>query len=797
MQIKSFIRCVTAVVLISLTLFILISFLTYSANDQPFADYPVNSSVHNFCGKAGAHIAGYAMEGLGKTSYLLIIFIGLLGVLYLYKEKIEYLWVKAIGAVLLLFSVSSLLTLMCYIYQKPPLFTNVGGVFGIIIASSLYEYFNLTGTIIILASGLAISIMLILNATPFSPFMKESGEDELSLKGDSELMNHKPRSVKSQSAKGKNAGVASLPKRGVDKADIQPNSRADVEEPIDAAPVAASIEKDEPPKPLSKPLMLQEFRENNEFQKVQNIQRIRKSPDEGEQRLEDNGDNFDAEAAIKKDSAYKLPSLNLLEKPDKKQSEDDWDQVTQRAQVLKNALDQFNIKSEVMGVERGPVITMYELELAPGTKVGKVVSLSDDLAIALKAPSVRIVAPLLGKSSIGVEVPNVQRKTVMLQEILEASDEIRKKMAIPLLIGKDVAGNPVISDLAAMPHLLIAGTTGSGKSVCLNAIILSILFMRHPGDIQLLLVDPKMVEFSMFREVPHLISPVVTDMKKAAAVLEWAVNKMEERYALLASVGVKHINGYNKLGTDEIKKRLNPEGDASLDDVPFHLPHIVIVVDELADLMMVASKEVEGSVIRLSQKSRAVGIHLILATQRPSVDVITGLIKSNLPSRISFYVASKVDSRTILDQNGAEKLLGGGDMLFLPPGTSKLVRVQGAYVSDEEVRNVVEYLGKCAAPQFNSELKGWKGGSENDNRSKDPLYHEAVRIILETQRGSVSLLQRRLEIGYSRAAKLIDLMAEDGIVGEYKGSQAREVFLTLEEWDAQMAHADDEEMNDT
>ena len=267
---------------------------------------------------------------------------------------------------------------------------------------------------------------------------------------------------------------------------------------------------------------------------------------------------------------------------------------------------------------------------------------------------------------------------------------------------------------------------------------------------------------------------------------------MEERYALLASVGVKHINAYNRLGTPEIRKRLNPEGDANLDDVQFYLPHIVVVVDELADLMMVASKEVEASVIRLSQKSRAVGIHLILATQRPSVDVITGLIKSNMPSRISFYVASKVDSRTILDQNGAEKLLGSGDMLFLPPGTSKLVRVQGAYVSDEEVKNVVEYLRKRAAPKFNSELKSWKGTSERENIAKDNLYNEAVRIILETQRGSVSLLQRRLEIGYSRAAKLIDLMAEDGIVGEYKGSQAREVFLSLEEWDAQMARMNQE-----
>ncbi|MGQ3685383.1 MAG: DNA translocase FtsK [Candidatus Loosdrechtia sp.] len=770
MGIKYFIHCVTSVILIAVTLFILISFLSYSSNDPPFADYPVNEPVRNFCGKAGAQVAGYAMEGLGKTSYLIVVLMGLLGGVYLYKKKIEYVWVKAIGTTLLLFSVASLLTLLCYVYWKSFLSYNPGGIFGIVIVSRLYEYFNLTGTLIILGSGFAISVMLILNATPLSPFLRIS----LAKK-------NKPASPNADKNSGSEKPETKVRSRTKD-ADIKKEKRDGYSIP------AATADKDEPGRFFGDNHIPLEPKENKGIQKIQ-------QPSDRKGDLEEDTEVFDV--VTEGEPSYKLPPLNLLEKPDLKQSEDDWDQVTQRAVVLKNALEQFNIKSEVVAIERGPVITMYELELAPGTKVGKLVSLSDDLAIALKSPSVRIVAPLLGKSSIGVEVPNVQRKTVMLREILEASDEMRKKMAIPLSIGKDVAGNPVISDLAAMPHLLIAGTTGSGKSVCLNSIILSILFLRHPSDIQLLLVDPKMVEFSMFREIPHLISPVVTDMKRAAAVLEWAVNKMEERYALLASAGVKHINGYNRLGMAEIRKRLNPEGDASLDDVPFHLPHIVIIVDELADLMMVASKEVEGSVIRLSQKSRAVGIHLILATQRPSVDVITGLIKSNLPSRISFYVASKVDSRTILDQNGAEKLLGGGDMLFLPPGTSKLVRVQGTYVSDEEVKSVVDYLKKCATPRFNPELKVWKGTSDNDNRSKDNLYNDAVRIVLETQRGSVSLLQRRLEIGYSRAAKLIDMMAEDGIVGEYKGSQAREVFLTLEDWDVQMAHADMEEMDNT
>ena len=750
MEIKRFIRYITAIILIASALFIFLSFLSYSPNDPPFADYPGNNPVHNFCGIAGAQIAGYALAGLGRASYLIVVLVAWLGVAYLFKENIEHLWVKMIGSVLLLFSLASLLTLGCYAFKKSLLSANVGGIFGIVVVSRLYEYFNLTGTIIILASGVVISFMLLLNVTPVSPFVKASKAKE-----------EKP--VPAHDSENEDANVRYRANvNALNNSTIMGNNYLDA--------ISENVTEE---------------MKNEQFVQIQ-------EQDDGEQYLEDEEPDIYAETIKQKKQDYDLPPIDLLEKPVVDQHSDDWDQITQRAHVLKNTLVQFNVNAEVVEIERGPVIAMYELELAPGTKVGKVVSLSDDLAIALKAPSVRVVAPLPGKSSIGLEVPNTKRKTVMLRELLETSDDIRKKMAIPLLIGKDAAGNPLISDLASMPHLLIAGTTGSGKSVCLNSIILSILFLRHPTDVQLLLVDPKMVEFSLFRKIPHLISPVVTDMKKAAAVLEWAVNKMEERYALLASVGVKHINAYNRLGTSEIRKRLNPEGDLNLDDVQFHLPHIVVVVDELADLMMVASKEVEASVIRLSQKSRAVGIHLILATQRPSVDVITGLIKSNLSSRISFYVASKVDSRTILDQNGAEKLLGSGDMLFLPPGTSKLVRAQGSYVSDEEVKNVVEYLRKSAAPNFNSELKSWKGTSERENIAKDNLYNEAVRIVLETQRGSVSLLQRRLEIGYSRAAKLIDLMAEDGIVGEYKGSQAREVFLTLEEWDAQMARMNQE-----
>ncbi|MGR3311697.1 MAG: DNA translocase FtsK [Candidatus Brocadiales bacterium] len=480
--------------------------------------------------------------------------------------------------------------------------------------------------------------------------------------------------------------------------------------------------------------------------------------------------------------------IELLDEPEPKHKSEN-DQITlEKAEILKNALLQFDVLAEFVGFEKGPSVTMYELELAPGTKVGKVMGLSDDLAIALKAPSVRVVAPIPGKSSIGIEVPNTYRRRVVLKELFEffqPNENGYKRQGIPLLLGKDIAGYPVITDLSAMPHLLIAGTTGSGKSVCLNSVILSILFRKSMKDTKLLLVDPKMVELSVFSNIPHLINPVVTDMKEAAAVLEWAVNKMDERYSLLARAGVRNLAAYNKMRPREIRERLDPGGDAELDIESFHLPHIVIIVDELADLMMVASKRVETAIIRLSQKSRAVGIHLVLATQRPSVDVITGLIKSNLPARISFQVASKVDSRTILDQNGAEKLLGKGDMLFLPPGTSKLIRVQGTFVGDAEVKRVVEFLRGGETPEFSAELQQLKKtlAQPASGEERDELYNDAVRVVLSTKRGSVSLLQRKLEVGYARAARLIDIMAEDGLVGDFKDGQAREVLMTLEEWD--------------
>ncbi len=487
---------------------------------------------------------------------------------------------------------------------------------------------------------------------------------------------------------------------------------------------------------------------------------------------------------------YVLPGIDLLKESDDIDFEAQTIEVRRKAKILEKTFQDFGFNVRVVEIETGPVIAQYEVELEAGLRLSKITSLSEDLAIALRVPSVRIVAPIPGKNTVGIEVPNETRQVVRLREVIEEGTAASKKAKIPLFLGKDVSGNALTVDLAALPHLLIAGRTGTGKSVCLNAIIASILMTKRPDEVRMLMIDPKMVELSGYGRLPHLMHPVVTDMKKAEAILAWAVDKMEERYALLARAGVRHIVSYNQLGRDELLDRLKPESQEDADAIPDHLPFIVIVADEMADLMMTAGKEVEQHIIRLAQKSRAVGIHLILATQKPTVDVITGLIKSNLPARISFQVASRTDSRVVLDEMGADKLLGNGDMLFLWPGTSTLLRGQGTYLSDEEINSVVDHCS-TGEQNFVNELVNLKVKEEEGEeprpamlKKRDELYAAAVDICVREGRGSVSLLQRALGIGYGRAARLVDFMAEDGIVGNYNGSQAREVIISLAEWEA-------------
>ena len=484
---------------------------------------------------------------------------------------------------------------------------------------------------------------------------------------------------------------------------------------------------------------------------------------------------------------YELPPIDFLDRPKLIDLRRQEAAIQKNAETLEATLREFKIHADVVDFQRGPVVTMYEMELAKGVKVAKLASYADDIAMALAADVVRVVAPIPGKSTVGVEVPNPLRDDVRLRALLEGVRADKKVRAIPLILGMDVSGTPIVEDLEAMPHLLIAGSTGSGKSVCLNTVIMSILMLRSPDEVRLVLIDPKQVELSFFAEVPHLLTPVVTDMRKASGILEWAVDKMEERYRLLSLAKVRNIAGYNKLGAAAMAKRRAQLEIDDEEELPDQLARVVIVIDELADLMFMAKKEIEGSITRLAQKSRAVGIHVILATQRPQAQVVTGLIKANMPTRIAFKVISNLDSRVILDRVGAERLLGMGDMLFLPPRTSNLVRAQGAFVSDDEVRRVVSWLAERYPQEFSDELETVSSSGGLSDDEKDLLYDEAVRIVLRSGRGSASLLQRELAIGYTRASRLMDQMGRDGVVGEYKGSKAREVLLTLEEWEERTA----------
>jgi S-DNA-T family DNA segregation ATPase FtsK/SpoIIIE len=483
---------------------------------------------------------------------------------------------------------------------------------------------------------------------------------------------------------------------------------------------------------------------------------------------------------------FELPPLTLLEDPQPFPHEEHDQHLRERAALLEKTFKDFDLNVRVVGINTGPVITQYEVALETGLRVHKVTTLVDDLALNLGVPSVRMLAPIPGKNTVGVEIPNEHRAVVRLKDVILASGKQVVKTRLPLFLGKDTEGRPLLQDLADMPHLLIAGTTGTGKSVCMNSIILSLLMTRRPDEVKMIMIDPKMLEMDAYGRVPHLMHPVVTQMEKAEAILSWAVDKMDERYDLLKRARVRNLAGYNELSPEEIQRRLAPADDEERSHIPDRMPYIVIFIDEFADLIMRMRKEIEGHIIRLAQKSRAAGIHLVLATQKPTVDVITGLIKSNLPARICFKVASRTDSRVVLDEMGADKLLGRGDMLFLQPGTSNLIRAQGTYASDEEITRVVDNL-ECE-PCYDQELVQLKSARSKGNlienlRERDELYEQAIEVLVREGRGSVSLLQRALGIGYGRAARLIDFMAEDGIVGDYNGSQAREVLYTPEQWE--------------
>jgi S-DNA-T family DNA segregation ATPase FtsK/SpoIIIE len=787
------------------------------------AVYPQHDEITNACGRLGAVLADAAYTGLGWGAWYLLLSLAGLDALLLIRKPIDTPAIRLAGWFLTLVAACTLLT-MFFAGAGPGPVIGGGGYLGALAAAGLASYFALVGGVILTVAVLAAGVLLL--------------SDYVLLSAGAAMLRSLGETVSGGAMFVLTRGQRALPnipygrgRRNEDADDALAGDGADEEEDAeedDETPVSIRIHgrdaeemdwSDDEEEEADEEFAVDEDEEYDEEAEPAPVAGglfagLRRRL--GSVGLAANGtttsameedDEDDAapmtlaeeldEAAESELDDYELPALDILLERGEVRHDVQMKDARRKAKILEKTFTDFGFNVRVVGIETGPVIGMYEVELEAGLRLSKITGLADDIAIALRVPSVRIVAPIPGKNTVGIEIPNKERQIVRLREIMEELDGRGSKMKIPLFLGRDVSGGPLVADLASLPHLLIAGRTGTGKSVCLNAIISSILMTKRPDEVRMLMIDPKMVELSGYKTLPHLMHPVVTDMKRAEAILAWAVEKMEQRYELLAKAGVRHVTSYNELSEKELLRRIQPDEDEAL-SIPRNLPFIVIVADEMADLMMTAGKDVEQHIIRLAQKSRAVGIHLILATQKPTVDVITGLIKSNLPARIAFQVASRTDSRVVLDEMGADKLLGNGDMLFLWPGTSTLLRGQGTYLSDDEINAVVE---QCSTGEqhFVPELVNMKVEDEQETaqpaglRKRDDLYEAAVEVVVREGRGSVSLIQRALAIGYGRAARMIDWMAEDGIVGEYNGSNARDVTISVSDWEAMQAAEDGEE----
>ncbi|UCB57074.1 MAG: DNA translocase FtsK 4TM domain-containing protein [Candidatus Omnitrophota bacterium] len=721
---QSLVDKIKALCLIAFAIFILLSLISYHPQDTSFRTSHPNIPVKNLIGVVGAYMAEGLFMFLGAAAYILCsLSLAWAWVRFLQRPPLK-LYIRLSGAAILL--VSSTVLLSLFGAQDEVLKFQRAGLLGTAAGGFVIKYFGRAGTLII-SLGLTILSSFVSTEFLILPFFKWLGNRLFNL-----FLFLKKRVFKEKI-------VSSVKKIKIDKPVLK-------------------IDKPKIPKPkIVKPPVV-------------------KKP-------------LERRVPVERVSAdYKFPGLDLLDSPPPLEERQIKDDLQASSHILEATLRDFNVETRVTQVSPGPVITRYELEPAPGVKIHRIVELSDDIALAMKASSVRIVAPIPGKSRVGVEVPNSKSAIVYLREILESAEFQQASSKLTLCLGKDISGQPLVADLADMPHLLIAGTTGSGKTVCMNSIITSLIFNASPDEIKFLMVDPKMVELAMFNGLPHLLCPVLTNPKKVSSALAWVVSEMEERYKLLAKIGARNIDLYNEKianakSTEKGKERKEEVSadfaDDFADSAVTRMPYIVVIIDELADLMVVAQQQVEGAITRLAQLSRAVGIHLILATQRPSVDVVTGVIKANFPARISFRVASRVDSRTVLDMNGADKLLGKGDLLFLKPGQHKPVRAQGSLIFDSELERIVNFIKAQKPPLYNQELMDAqeKKSSFSRKMEKDDLFDEAVKVILQTKQASVSMLQRRLGLGYTRAARLIDMMEEEGVVGPYRGSKPREILI--------------------
>ncbi len=703
---KRWIGEIWGVVYLSASLILLASLITYSPNDPSLNSVSTNPVTKNLTGLMGAYLSDMLFSFFGGAAYLFPLTLLITGWRRLKGEKTFSTAGRMIGLVMIFLSLPTFLHLH---FERISLSIKggipAGGLLGGIIASTLIGCCAFFGAHVITLTLVIISAVL---TTGLSP-----GKMAFSL---GNRLNNLFLWLKNV-----------ILREGVKKEKTrETTARPRMETDSSAVPMIIEKPKIVEQRPVEK---IPPQQEHFEFMDM--------TPD----------------------GSYRLPSLSLLSDPPPATQKVNKEDLLMNSNILEKKLLDFGIDGQVVQVHPGPVITMYEFEPAPGVKLSRIVNLSDDLALAMKSGSVRIVAPLPGRSTVGIEVPNHEREDVYLKEIIASEPFRAAKSKLTLALGRDISGNPVVADLTKMPHLLVAGTTGSGKSVALNSMISSLLFNASPADLKMVMIDPKIFEPSTYEGIPHLLTPVITQPKEASWVLQKLVEEMQKRYILLAEKGVRNIEGYNKIA-----------------DKDTSLSYIVIIIDELADLMMTAQREVEDSIARLAQMARAAGIHLIVATQRPSVDVLTGIIKANFPARISFKVSSKIDSRTILDANGAENLLDKGDMLFLPPGTSKLSRIHGAFIADPEVRKLVEYIKTQGVSDYSYRPQPSSEEEPIGSMERDEYYQQALDIVLSTGQASISMIQRRLRIGFNRAARLIEMMEEDGFVGPAAGGKPREVL---------------------
>jgi S-DNA-T family DNA segregation ATPase FtsK/SpoIIIE len=705
---------IIGIFLFFLVIFTLISLVSFSPDDPSIHNAKAAVSIHNLFGVLGAQVSGALIGLFGLGAFWIPLLLLFTSIHFFGDHPVQAKVSTLIGGIMLVVTTGSLLALQQDSYLLFGSRFSAGGIIGIPAKSFLIKYTNFTGALIILVLLWTVGFIL---ATGFSliAFSLRCWDWILAIVDRSLTLYLKWKERHERAKK---------------FADIDPQTtRKRAEKIIIKAATAKPI------KPVPAPKQ-EEFK----FMKT--------------------GDGF------------QLPSINFLEEPEFQMGAADDENLRMQSQLLEKKLEDFGVQGRVVEVAPGPVITTFEYEPAPGVKINKIVNLTDDLALAMRAISIRIVAPIPGKAVIGIEVPNANRQLVKFKEVIASSVFEKSKSKLTICLGKDIVGNPVVAELDKMPHLLIAGATGAGKSVALNAMICSLLYKSRPDEVKMIMVDPKRIELSSYDGIPHLITPVVTHPKKATNALFWAVHEMENRYELLSEMSARNIKQYNS--------KVERSSQATDHKLPEKLPYIVIVIDELADLMMLASRDVEVALTRLAQMARAAGIHLILATQRPSVDVLTGIIKANFPTRLTFQVSSRTDSRTIIDTVGAENLLGSGDMLFLPPGTAKLQRIHGAYISEAELSHIIAFLKAQGKPDYDTNVTEASANeiAESEDDDYDERYDEAVALVTKSGQASISMVQRHLRIGYNRAARIIEKMEKEGVVGPSDGVKPREVLVT-------------------